>query len=80
MAAAPFIVHGVAATAQQQLDAANDSLLRILQTDTSEWSEAGRAQQQLQIRDLQNLINNLESKVAAQTGRRIIGPVRRVGL
>jgi hypothetical protein len=68
----------MAATAQQQLDAANDSLLRILQTDTSQWSEAGRMQQQIQIRDLQNLIDNLETKVAAQSGRRIIAPVRRV--
>lgn len=68
----------MAATAQQQLDAANDSLLRILQTDTSQWSESGRAQQQIQIRDLQNLIDNLEAKVSSQAGRRIFGPVRRV--
>jgi len=68
----------MAATAQQQLDAANDSLLRILQTDTSQWSEYGRMQQQIQIRDLQNLIDNLESKTSAQNGRRIISPVRRV--
>jgi hypothetical protein len=68
----------MAATAQQQLDAANDSLLRILQTDTSSWSESGRMQQQIQIRDLQNLIDNLETKVSAQSGRRIISPVRRV--
>lgn len=68
----------MAATAQQQLNAANDSLLRILETDTSQWSEAGRAQQQIQIRDLQNLISHLESKVASQSGRRIFGPVRRV--
>lgn len=68
----------MAATAQQQLDAANDSLLRILETDTSQWSESGRMQQQIQIRDLQNLIDNLETKVAAQSGRRILSPVRRV--
>lgn len=68
----------MAATAQQQLDAANDSLLRILQTDTSSWSESGRAQQQIQIRDLQSLIESLEAKVAAQSGRRFINPVRRV--
>jgi hypothetical protein len=71
-------VHGVAATAQQQLDAANDSLQRILETDTSSWSESGRAQQQISIRDLMALIDRLETKVAAQSGRRIIGPVRRV--
>lgn len=68
----------MAATAQQQLDAANDSLLRILQTDTSQWSESGRMQQQIQIRDLQSLIDNLETKVVAKSGRRIISPVRRV--
>lgn len=71
-------MHGVAATAQQQLDAANESLLRILETDTSSWSESGRAQQQIQIRDLMALIDRLETKVAAQSGRRIFGPVRRV--
>ncbi len=70
----------MAATAQQQLDAANDSLLRILQTDTSQWSESGRAQQQIQIRDLQNLIDHLENKVSSQSGRRIFGPVRRVNI
>ena len=68
----------MAATAQQQLDAANDSLLRILQTDTSQWSESGRMQQQIQIDKLYNLIDQLETKVAAQGGRRIIAPVRRV--
>lgn len=68
----------MAATAQQQLDAANDSLLRILQTDTSQWSESGRMQAQLQIRDLYKIIDTLETKVACQSGRRIFGPVRRV--
>jgi hypothetical protein len=68
----------MAATAQQQLDAANDSLLRILETDTSQWSESGRMQQQIQIRDLQNLISHLETKVASQNGRRIVSPIRRV--
>lgn len=72
------IIAGMAATAQQQLDAANDSLLRILQTDTSQWSESGRAQQQFQIRDLRALIKDLESAVVGQSGRRIFGPVRRV--
>ena len=70
----------MAASAQQQLDAANDSLLRILQTDTSQWSESGRMQAQIQIRDLQNLISHLESKTSAITGRRIFGPVRRVAI
>lgn len=68
----------MAATAQQQLDAANDSLLRILQTDTSQWSESGRMQQQIQIRDLHALIDSLEAKVAAQSGRSFLTPIKRV--
>jgi len=70
----------MAATAQQQLDAANDSLLRILETDTSSWSDQGRQQQQIQIRDLHALIESLETKVAQSNGRRIFSPVRRVNL
>ena len=70
----------MAATAQQQLDAANDSLLRILQTDTSSWSESGRAQQQIRISELNDLIERLETKVAQAAGRRIFSPVRRVDL
>lgn len=68
----------MAATAQQQLDAANDSLLRILETDTSGWSEAGRQQQQLNIDSLRKLISDLEQKVVGSNGRRVITPVRRV--
>jgi len=68
----------MAATAQQQLDAANDSLLRILATDTSQWSESGRMQSQLQITQLYDLIDKLETKVACSGGRRIFSPVRRV--
>jgi hypothetical protein len=68
----------MAATAQQQLDAANDSLLRILQTDTSQWSESGRMQAQIQVRDLEALIDKLETKIAAQSGRSILSPIRRV--
>lgn len=65
-------------TNQELLDAARCSLKRILDTDTSSWSESGRAQQQIQIRDQMALIDRLETKVAAQSGRRIFGPVRRV--
>lgn len=67
----------MAATAQQQLDAANDSLLRILETDTSQWSKEGHAQQQLDIEKLERTIARLESKIAGSGGRRIFGPVRR---
>ena len=70
----------MAATLQQQLDAANDSLLRILQTDTSQMSESGRSMQQLQIRDLRELIKDLKSEVAGSSGRRIFNPIRRVGI
>lgn len=35
-------------------------------------------QHQIQIRDLQNLIDHLETKVAAQSGRSIVSPIRRV--
>lgn len=70
----------MAATAQQQLDAANDSLLRILQTDTSSWSESGRAQHQIRISELNDLIEKLETKVAQVSGRRIFSPVRRVNI
>lgn len=68
----------MAATAQQQLDAANDSLLRILETDTSQWSESGRMQSQLQINQLHDLIDKLETKIACSGERRIFSPVRRV--
>jgi|GEM_PF-5003368 hypothetical protein len=68
----------MAATAQQQLDAANDSLLRILETDTSQWSESGRMQQQIQIRDLHDLIDKLETKIASQSRRSFLSPIRRV--
>ena len=68
----------MAATAQQQLDAANDSLLRILESDTSNWSEQQRSQQQLDIEKLERLIDRLENKVSCASGRRIFSPVRRV--
>jgi len=68
----------MAATAQQQLDAANDSLLRILETDSSQWSESGRMQQQLAITDLNKLIHSLEQKVVGQAGRSFLSPIRRV--
>jgi hypothetical protein len=70
----------MAATDQQILDEAKDSLLRILQTDTSSWSESKRAQQQIQIRDLKELISEYETKVESAAGRRIAVPVRRVNI
>ena len=70
----------MAATAQQQLDEANDSLLRILQTDTAGWAEAARNQQQLQIDKLYALIEKLESKVAIAGGRSFTAPITRVNV
>lgn len=70
----------MAATNQQILDEARDSLLRILQTDTSSWSESQRSQQQIQIRQLQDLIDRYEQKVTSESGRRPFHPIRRVDL
>lgn len=67
----------MAATDQQIADEARDSLLRILQTDTSNWSEGERRQQQLEIDRLENIITKFEAK-ANRSGRRIFNPVRRV--
>jgi len=68
------------ATDQQILDEAKDSLLRILQTDTSSWSESARNQQQIQIRDLEALISRYEQKTSSSSGRRIVQPIRRVNI
>lgn len=70
----------MAATDQQILDEAKDSLLRILQTDTSSWSEQNRQQQQLQIRELRELISDYEGKLVGASGRTLIQPVRRINL
>jgi len=66
----------MAATDQEILDAAKDSLARILATDTSAWGEAQRNQQQLQIDKLEGLITRYERKTSASAGRRILTGVR----
>lgn len=68
------------ATDQQILNEAKDSLLRILQTDTSSWSEGERTQQQQQISQLQSLIDRYEKKVASAAGRRLHRPIRRTNI
>ncbi|MEL6109054.1 MAG: hypothetical protein AAFU85_23865 [Planctomycetota bacterium] len=68
------------ASDQQILDEARASLLRILQTDTSSWSNAERSQQQIQVRELNELIDSYERKVANAGRRSFIQPVRRVDL
>jgi len=70
----------MAASDQAILDNAKDSLNRILQTDSSAWSEQARNQQALQIDKLSALIDRYETKVAAGNGRRIFQPLRRVNL
>lgn len=69
----------MAATDQAIADAARNSLLRILETDTTSWSEGERNQQQLELDRLEGIITTFEAK-AARTGRRIFVPVRPVGL
>lgn len=68
----------MAVTTQQLLDAAQESLLRIYQTDTSSWSESARQQSQFDIEKLQKNIDKYKSEIAGESGRRIFGPVRRV--
>jgi hypothetical protein len=70
----------MAATDQQILNEAKDSLLRILQTDTSSWSESQRNQQQLEIDKLERLIDRYETKTAAAGGRSVFQPIRRINL
>lgn len=67
-------------TDQQLLDAARESLLRILATDTEEWSESKRMQRQLSIDKLMAQIDRLEEKVSASQGRRLFQPIRRVNV
>ena len=70
----------MAASDQQLLDKAKDSLARILDTDSSSWSEGERQQQHLQIKELRDLISDLEGKVVGASGRQLIQPVRRINL
>lgn len=70
----------MAATYQQQLDAANDALLAILQSNSSEMEQEDRRLVHLEIQRLEKLIATLERKVAIVAGRRIHQPIRRVNL
>lgn len=67
-------------TPAAMLSAAEDSLKRILDTDTSQWSEGQLSQRQLEIDKLERVIDRYERKVAAAAGRRIFSPVKRVDL
>ena len=68
----------MAATDTQILTEAKDSLLRILQADTTSYSEMERRQHMLAIGDLQRLIDRYEKKVSAASGRRVFLPIERV--
>jgi len=76
----------MAATDQQILDEARDSLLRILQTDATFMSSSEKQMRQLEISELKDLIASYESKVVAAAGttptggRRFMMPVRRVNV
>jgi hypothetical protein len=70
----------MAATDQQIADAARNSLARILDTDSAEWSEGERRQRALEIDRLTNVITDFEGKAARSAGRRIFSPVKRVNL
>ena len=70
----------VAATNQQIADKARDSLARILDTDTTAWSEGERRQQQLEIDRLEAIITKFEAKATRAAGRRIFQPIKRVNV
>jgi hypothetical protein len=64
----------VAATDQQLLDAARDSLLRILGADVSEVSQQSKRARMLEIDRLQSLIETYERRLANES-RPVFRPV-----
>lgn len=70
----------MAASDQQIADNARDALNRILQTDSSQWSEGEREQQMLEIDRLEAIISKFEAKAARASGRPLFSPIRRVNL
>jgi len=68
------------ATDQQIADKARDSLARILDTDSTAWSEGERRQQQLEIDRLENIITKFEAKAARSSGRKIFSPIVKVNV
>lgn len=67
----------MAATDQQILDSAKDSLYRILSADTAEWFEGGHRQRLLEIDRLQRVIDVYEKRVSAGS-RRAFMPIRSI--
>lgn len=69
----------MAATDRQIADSARDSLKRILDTDTSAWSQADKRQQQLEIDRLSAIIVDFESRINRST-RQVTRPIVRVNI
>lgn len=69
----------MAASDQTIADKARDSLARILDTDTTGWSQGELRQQQLEIAQLEQIITKFEAK-ASRSGRRIFSPITRVDI
>lgn len=67
----------MAASDQEILDAAKDSLKRILDADTSQWGEAGSQQTLLSIAALQATIDKYERRVALSS-RRVCMPIKSI--
>jgi hypothetical protein len=65
----------MSASNQTIADNARDALNRILQTDTTEWSEGERRQSMLEIDRLEDIITKFEAKAARSAGRRIFSPI-----
>lgn len=68
----------MAATDQQIVDAARDSLLRILETDSADWTEGERQQRQLEIDRLESIITKFDAKASNAAGRRPFMGIKRV--
>lgn len=68
------------ATPESLLEACEASIERILATDVEEWEEKDRRAQHIRLKELQAFRDQLKAEVATNSGRRIIGPVRRVNI
>jgi hypothetical protein len=77
-AALPPFEENMAASDQQIADNARDALNRILEADTSEWSEGERRQSMLEIDRLEDIITKFEAKASRSAGRRIFSPIKPV--
>lgn len=69
----------MAATDQEILDAAKDSLKDILTGKTEEFRDGNEMARTLRIKELQGVVREYESKVAASQGN-VFKPLREVSL